>query len=111
MIKSSLWIIGVFVFTLAIGPVSVVASQLGLPDNAGIYLVFEFGSSARLTRDMSSSGAHELGPIRPPLSRMILASQTAHGQLKASGYTMIPASALAALCGVEVPKINQVPRA
>ncbi|AEI95250.1 hypothetical protein RLO149_c033060 [Roseobacter litoralis Och 149] len=97
-------------FTLAVGPLSVVASQSGLPDKAGVYLVFEFGSSASLTRDMSSSGAQELGPIRPPLSRMILASQTAHDQLQTSGYTMIPASALAALCGIEIPKINQVPR-
>lgn len=110
MLKPNLWMSCVTLLALAIGPLSFLASHSGRADDGDVYIVFEIGSSTRLTKEISSAGAWEIGPKRPPMSRMIQASTAPHAQLKQAGYVMIPASALAALCGIELTKAHQTPR-
>lgn len=100
MANSAAWLIGAMIFTLVIGPASFVMSQSGRADVSDIYIILDFGSAKTLTQQISAFGGTEIGPTRPPLSRMILAPAAVHARLRTAGHILIPAGALAFLCGI-----------
>ena len=102
MIKTSLWLCAAFLLAMTIGPVTFAMAQSGRPDGADIYLVLEPRASAGLTRDLARVGAREIGPLRAPFARLITAVPTGHADLQNSGYLIMPASALALLCGIKI---------
>jgi len=106
MIKTSLWLCAAFLLAMTIGPVTFAVAQSGRPDDADIYLVFETRGAHRLTRDLAGIGAKEIGPVRAPFARMITAVPTGHAHLIKSGYIVMPASALALICGIKVKETS-----
>lgn len=101
MMKSALWIFALLLLSAATGPLTFVMSQAGHRDTADVYIVLMPPSKSELSQDLSMLGGREIGPVQGMFGRMIIAPSTAHARLKKAGYTMLPASALAGLCGIE----------
>ncbi|MEP3510115.1 MAG: hypothetical protein ABJN38_00015 [Lentilitoribacter sp.] len=100
--KLSLCLACVLSLSLAIGPTSFIFSQAGQADDSDIYIVLGLSVESALEKRFSDLSVREIGPVQPLLARLIVAPPTGYEQLKSAGYTLIPASALAALCGIDV---------
>ncbi|MEP2642420.1 hypothetical protein [Roseobacter sp.] len=101
MLKSVAWLSCAFAFTFLVGPVAFIASQSGQQDAADLYVVVEVGAQPLSQETLVVFGARDVGPVRSVLAKMILAPPAARERLLDAGYILLPASALAALCGIE----------
>lgn len=79
-------------------PVAHVASRSGQHDGSNVYVVIDTDSD--LSAALTAAGARDIGPQTAPFARLMYAEPVAHAKLIASGFWVIPASALAALCGL-----------
>ncbi|MEM7521381.1 MAG: hypothetical protein AAF307_10120 [Pseudomonadota bacterium] len=64
-----------------------------------MYLLFGVGDQSALPP--YSTGLQEIGLTRAPLARLIWADAHTHDTLLEEGYWIVPASTLAALCGIQ----------
>ena len=69
-------------------------------DPADLYLVF--GSKGALSDLLDHPDVKEIGPYRPPFSRLVTTSSQLHTSLVDQDYFLLPASVLAELCGVKI---------
>ena len=104
MTKSVLWIAAAFCLALSVGPVALLASTAGKADPADLYLVIDAGP-ALPAGHMAALGARDIGPTRGVLARMLHAPPAARRRLLDAGYILLPAGALAALCGIGTDRI------
>lgn len=102
MIRFMLWLCSPILLAALSGPASIVLSQAGQRDEGGVYLVLDFGAKERLANDLSRYGARAIGPTAPLFSRMITVSENGWEALHKSGYILLPATSLAAICGVPI---------
>jgi hypothetical protein len=100
MFKSVLWIVATACLTLIVGPLAFVASQAGQSDGADLYIILDGGGSSLSQHGLNSYGARGVGPLRGKLAKMIHAPPSSRAQLLQAGYVMLPASTLAAICGI-----------
>lgn len=102
MLVQSFWILGAFLLTLVVGPISILSSQIGHPDPADLYLLLDFGRE----NPILDADINQIGPIRGLWAQMIHASTEAHHYLVQSGHLMLPASTLAQICGLAALPID-----
>ena len=88
-------------FSATVSVASFLLNGVGQLDNSNIYLVLAFKFDGEDAAYFDALGLQEIGPERAMLSRMFLADTDAHTTLVRSGYLVVPASAIAAICGVE----------
>ena len=86
-------------------PIGFGATDLSRPDPSGLYLLLGRGSV--LNHAVETHRLHEVGPVRAPLARMILVSSGGHSELSRWGYWLVPASRLAAPCGIGPEQVTQ----
>lgn len=86
-------------FALVAAPAALLANQTGQPDRANIYVLIDTPNLSDFA-NATIADVSDIGPVRARFARMIYADPSAHHQLIESGYWVIPASALAALCGI-----------
>lgn len=107
MVRSILLFVAITVVTVLSGPLALLMSQVGQPDPEGFYLVLTLPSyDAWLDAHLSAAGAREVSPTRAIFARMILVTEVGHTQLSEMGVVLLPASRVAALCGV-TPTLTQ----
>lgn len=101
MIKSIFWITSLFLLAFSAGPVAFLAHQSGRADATDLYLVFSTVSKTASSPNLTRHGAREIGPLRGWLTQMVYAPPSAHASLLKAGFYVLPAGAIAALCGIE----------
>lgn len=110
MIRCMLWLCLPILLAALSGPASFVLSQAGQRDKGGVYLVLDFSAQERLADDLSLYGARAIGPTIPLFSRMITVSENGWEALRKSGYILLPATALATICGVPLIETSGITR-
>lgn len=95
------WIPGFVLFGLLGSTASLAVSASGQPDPYDIYIVIATPADADALAPPEQGRLREIGVVRAPLSRMVWADTSAHKSLVQSGFWVLPASRLAALCGVD----------
>ena len=88
------------VFASVAAPAALLAGQAGQRDAANIYVMIGTPRLEGVREIIASSYLREIGPERAPFARMIYADPVTHTQLIRRGFWIIPASTLAALCGL-----------
>lgn len=81
------------------GPIGFAMQQAGRLDPSHLYLVV--GHPTQTDGFLARQDTREVGPYRAPFAQLIETSPEFHAWLVAHGYVVFPASALAALCGLE----------
>ncbi|MEO0502244.1 MAG: hypothetical protein AAFZ14_02880 [Pseudomonadota bacterium] len=99
MTKPVLWIAAAFCLALSVGPLALLASTAGKADPADLYLVIDVGPVLP-ARQVAALGGRDVGPTRGALARMVHAPPAVRQQLLDAGHFLLPAGALAAICGV-----------
>lgn len=97
---SLIWISAAFALALFAGPIAFIASQAGKADASHVYLIIGWGEKTQADQ-IASFGARHIGPNQKMLSQMVEALPEAQARLTDAGYVLLPASALAALCGAQ----------
>ncbi|SMX25418.1 hypothetical protein [Boseongicola aestuarii] len=100
MNHSIAWYLAIACLTLLVSPLAIVSSQAGQADPADLYIIVDGGGSSLSQRNLISYGASEVGPFRGLLAKMIHAPPSSRTLLLQAGYVMVPASTLAAICGI-----------
>ncbi len=85
---------------LLAGPVGFAASQASRPDPSNLYLVI--GARQTLDTALNRASVREVGPSRAPFARLVQMPPGFHAWLVNGGYLVLPASALAELCGIDL---------
>jgi hypothetical protein len=98
--RDALFISGALLLALVAGPLSHVSAQAGAADPGDVYLVVSLGGRADLSSSVDTSGSRPLGPTEGLLGRFVIAPPDAHASLKKAGFLVLPASTLAAICGL-----------
>jgi hypothetical protein len=102
--KDSWFISGALSLALVAGPLSLFSAQAGVSDPADVYLVVSLSRQAELSSQFDPQGLRPVGPTTGFLGRFVIAPPDAHASLTSAGYLVLPASALAALCGADAPE-------
>lgn len=100
MIKSVIWFSFAALLTVFVGPLSLFASHAGRADPADLYIIVDGGGPTLSQHTLIAYGASNVGPQRGTLAKMIHAPPTSREQLMQAGYIMLPASTVAAICGI-----------
>ena len=100
------WYFAAAFLTLIMGPISMFVPQVGQSDGAGLYIIVDGGRSSLSQDGLLSYGASGVGPKHGRLVQMIHAPPSSKEQLSLAGYIMFPASAFAAICGIETDSTN-----
>lgn len=99
-----LWIIGSFVLALCAGPAAVLSAKAGVADASDIYVVLGMRGRSEVTTALAALGVEEISLSGAPFGRLVIALPDQHSSLNDAGYLVLPASALAGLCGLETPE-------
>ncbi|MFK7837359.1 MAG: hypothetical protein AB8B60_14170 [Sulfitobacter sp.] len=106
MFQSTLWLTGAFFFSLLVGPLAFLGTQAGEPDPSDLYLVLGIWSEQEADMHLASFGAQAVGPENGVFSQLIVVEPDMHQKVKTAGYVLLPASAIAALCGISPKRPN-----
>ena len=98
---SVLWISLALMLSASVSIVTAVLGSLGTRDEAQIYLVVDLGFDGQDDKFLAGLGVTEIGLKRAPVARMIFADEHSHMSLVESGYWLMPAGMIAALCGIQ----------
>ena len=90
------------------GPMAFFVSQIGDADPADIYIVVDGGGSSLSEQKLAAYGARGIGPLRGQFARMIHAPPTSRKRLLHAGFIIMPARALAELCGLVTDSTTHV---
>jgi len=101
MFGRAAWFVLASAVTLLVGPFAFFTSQIGRPDPGDLYVIVDIGGKDGTTRAAIASGAAIVGPTRAPLATMIHAPQPVWARLSQAGYLLLPAGAVAAICGID----------
>ncbi|WP_299619330.1 hypothetical protein [uncultured Tateyamaria sp.] len=101
MFRSVIWLSIALCAAVFVGPVALLASQSGRADPADLYFVVGVGVPGLSDAALTDAGARNIGPAHGAMARMIHAPKTAHARLVQGGFVMVPAGALAAICGID----------
>lgn len=99
MFKTVIWFSFAAILTV-LSPLGLLASHAGQADSANLYIIVDGGGASLTPHRLTSYGARGVGPLRGRLAKMIHAPPASQKQLLQAGYIMVPASALAEICGI-----------
>ncbi len=108
MCRSIVWFSLAAWLSVVAGPMAFVISQVGRAAPADIYIVVDGGGSSLSQHMLAAYGASAVGPLRAQFAKMIHAPPSAREQLLHAGFIMMPAKALAAICGVVTDSTTHV---
>ena len=108
MIKSVSWFVALGCLTLGVGPIALVASQAGRADRTDLYFLLDIGAASLSRQQLTTYGAGGVGPLRGKLAQMIHAPPASRQRLRDAGYLLMPAGALAAICGIDTADTNTI---
>lgn len=106
MYKCIPWMFAAFSCVAFTGPVAFVAAKANTPDPMALYLVFDLNRHDLANPLLASLGAVEVGPEQAKRARMVHAPPDVRTRLLDAGYLMLPAGALAAICGFDTGPVN-----
>lgn len=108
MLKSLSWILAAACLTLVVGPLMLVTAQAGQTDRADLYIIVDGGGSSLSQHELIAYGASGVGPLSGRLAQMIHAPPASRTRLLQAGYIMLPAAALAAICGINTDSVDLI---
>ena len=95
MFKSTLLIAAALILACLAGPMAVFLSSTGERDSSNIYVFLQASGDSALTQ----LGLREVSPYRTFFARIVFIPPDLHLRLVESGYVILPAGALAEICG------------
>lgn len=102
MFTSATWLVSGTVLALLVGPMALLATQVGRPDPADLYIVFDALGPPLSKQKLEASGGIGVGPLRGLLAEIVHAPPSSREQLAQAGYIMLPAGKMAAICGIQL---------
>lgn len=106
MLQSVLWFCVVLSLAISAGPITYVLSQAGRGDPNALYLILDMRGQSRGLERSIRLGARAVGPESGILASMIQATPDIRDRLTREGFIILPAGALAALCGYQPEQLK-----